>query len=101
MYKKTKTAGSRSTHQFSRRKFITTTTTAAAAAFAFQFVPSRVFGANERLGFAGIGVGGKGGSDINHAGELGDIIAICDIDNDRLNKKGEKFPSAAKFHDFR
>jgi uncharacterized protein (DUF1501 family) len=37
----------------------------AASAIAVNFLPSRVFGANERLTMAGIGVGGKGGSDIN------------------------------------
>ena len=34
----------------------------AASAIAVNFLPSRVFGANERLAVAGIGVGGKGGS---------------------------------------
>ena len=36
----------------------------AASAFAINFFPSRVFGANERLAVAGIGAGGKGRADI-------------------------------------
>ncbi len=39
-----------------------------ASAIAVNFLPSRVFGANERLTMAGIGVGGKGASDIKGAG---------------------------------
>lgn len=41
----------------SRRQFVGT---AAASAFALDFFPSRVFGANERVNIADIGVGGKG-----------------------------------------
>jgi predicted dehydrogenase len=56
---------------------------------------------NETLQFAGIGVGGKGSSDIDQVGELGEIIAVCDVDDGMLAPKVEKWPSAKKFHDFR
>jgi predicted dehydrogenase len=56
---------------------------------------------NERLRFACIGVGGKGGSDTDHVGELGDVIALCDIDSVRLGKKGEQFSQAKTYADFR
>jgi predicted dehydrogenase len=56
---------------------------------------------NERLNFACIGVGGKGGSDSDHVGELGNMVAICDIDAQRLAKKAEQFPDAKTFSDFR
>ena len=56
---------------------------------------------NERLSIAGIGVGGKGKSDIDQAGQFGDIVAICDIDEERLNAKAEVFPKAKKFVDYR
>ncbi|MFO0876388.1 MAG: Gfo/Idh/MocA family oxidoreductase [Gemmataceae bacterium] len=55
----------------------------------------------ERLRFACIGVGGKGFSDTDHAGMFGDVVALCDIDDNTLNSKGEKFSKAKKFHDFR
>jgi predicted dehydrogenase len=42
---------------------------------------------NEKLHFAGIGVGGKGSSDIDHCAELGQVVAICDIDENTLNAK--------------
>ncbi len=56
---------------------------------------------NQSLAFAGIGVGGKGSSDIDQAGNLGDVVAICDIDQGRLDPKIEKWPSAKVFYDFR
>jgi len=56
---------------------------------------------NERLAFACIGVGGKGSSDTDHVGELGDVIALCDVDDQRLGKKAERFSGAQKYRDFR
>ena len=82
----------------SRRSFLGT---ASASAFAFNFFPKSVFGANERIAFAGIGVGGKGSGDIDQAGNLGDVVAICDIDLGHLDAKAQKFPKAKKYKDFR
>ena len=64
---------------------------------------TRAAGANDRLTVAGIGVGGKGRSDIEQAGQLMDVIAICDIDeSDRgLGQARKKFPKAKVFVDFR
>lgn len=56
---------------------------------------------NSKLNFACIGVGGKGSSDTDDAGRDHNIIALCDVDEDTLNKKAEKFPKARKFVDFR
>src|SRR5262249_15004284 len=43
----------------------------------------------------------KGSSDTDQAGGIGDVIAICDIDDNPLGKKAEKFPQAKKYNDFR
>ncbi len=57
---------------------------------------------NERIAFACIGVGGKGSSDSRDAGEAGDVVAICDVDEGILNNAGQKrFPSAKLYTDFR
>ena len=66
----------------------------AASAIAVNFLPSRVFGANERLAVAGIGVGGKGGSDINGAGKIGDVVALCDVDFNRGGGAAKNFHQA-------
>src|SRR5262249_21396533 len=61
---------------------------------------------NERLRIAGIGVGGKGSSDIGHydkdgnlhgAAKFGDVVALCDIDENHLNAKAKEFPHAKKY----
>ncbi|MBS0207357.1 MAG: Gfo/Idh/MocA family oxidoreductase [Planctomycetes bacterium] len=56
---------------------------------------------NERVQVACIGVGGKGSSDTDQAGQVAEIVALCDIDENYLNKKAEKFPDAKKYYDFR
>ena len=66
-------SSSTKTFHYSRRTFIGA---AAASAFSFQFLPSRVFGANERLQVAGIGVGGKGKGDFDGLAMHGDVVAV-------------------------
>ena len=57
---------------------------------------------NSRINVACIGVGGKGDSDVNDAAKCGGtIVALCDVDRRFLDKKGEKFPEAKKFADYR
>ena len=56
---------------------------------------------NEKLHFAGIGIGGKGSSDIDQAGALGSVVAICDIDEKRLDEKAKRFNTAERFYDYR
>lgn len=57
---------------------------------------------NERIAMAAIGLGGKGSSDSRDAGNFGDMVAICDIDENTLNNAGEKrFPKAKRYTDFR
>lgn len=56
---------------------------------------------NERIRFGCIGVGGKGRSDSGSAGQNGDVVAICDVDENTLNKAGQRFAKAKKFTDYR
>ncbi len=56
---------------------------------------------NETLHFAGIGIGGKGSSDIDQVGNLGEVLALCDVDGGHMEPKAKKWPSAKKFNDFR
>lgn len=58
--------------------------------------------ANELVNVASIGVAGKGSSDCSNTGKLANIVAICDIDEERgLAKKKIEFPKAETFTDFR
>jgi predicted dehydrogenase len=56
---------------------------------------------NEQINMAAIGVGGKGDSDSRDAGNQGNLVAICDVDQRNLDRKGTAFPKAKKFRDYR
>ncbi len=56
---------------------------------------------SEKINFASIGVEGKGSSDSSDAGKHGNMVAICDIDEKRLEKAAARFPDAKKFVDYR
>lgn len=57
---------------------------------------------NEKINVASIGVAGKGSSDCSNTGKLANIVAICDIDEDRaLGPKKKEFPDAKVYTDFR
>ena len=62
---------------------------------------SKLHGANDRIRVAGIGVGGKGFGDIEQAGKFMEVVALCDIDEERLDKRASTWPTAKKFFDYR
>jgi hypothetical protein len=66
-----------------------------------QTLPSK--SPNERLRFACIGVAGKGDGDSAQVAKFGDVIAICDIDEASLDRKGRQpgFEKSARFNDYR
>jgi predicted dehydrogenase len=58
--------------------------------------------ANGRIAFACIGISGKGSSDSQDAGNNGDVVAICDIDDKRLEEVAtNRFPKAKRYNDYR
>lgn len=97
-----------------RRKFIKTVSVVSAGYFATAGTRSAISQSpNEKLNVACVGVGGKGGGDSSNAAQFGNIVAICDIDQNTLNgrsnppaRKGRSddsaaFKNAEKFTDFR
>ncbi len=81
--------------QFVKRSVIAT------AALAMPFVARRnVLGANGRLNIAGIGVGGKGASDVANV-DNENIYALCDVHEDNAAGSFQKYPQAKRFKDFR
>lgn len=89
-----------------RRDFIKTSAVAAAA---FMIVPRHVLGGpgylapSDRLIIAGIGVGGKGQSDIAMFAKSGkaDIAYLCDVDDRRAATSVKNFPKAKYYKDYR
>lgn len=95
--------------QLTRRKFGKVAGAAASTAFGFQFVPSHVWGANSTPALAGIGIQGKGSSDIDNSATAGfKVVGLVDVvDSKRTPEldgklkghanKREKYPDA-KFY---
>jgi predicted dehydrogenase len=56
---------------------------------------------SEKVNFACIGIAGKGNEDSKDAARVGNIVAICDVDDNNLEKGADRFPDAKKFFDYR
>src|SRR5688572_30631092 len=90
----------------SRRNFIKNSSLAAAG---FMIVPRHVLGGrgyippSDRLVIAGVGVGGKGRSDIAKFHESGkaEIGFLCDVDDRSAKASVEAFPKAKYYKDWR
>src|SRR6188768_2536843 len=90
----------------SRRNFLKNGLVMAAG---FYIVPRHVLGGkgftapSDKLMVAGIGVGGKGESDINEFFKSGkaEIAFLCDVDDRQAVKSRERFPKAKYYKDYR
>ena len=90
----------------SRRDFIKA---AGVASAGIMIVPRHVLGGSghlapsDRLVIAGIGVGGKGRSDLAKFHESGkaDIAFLCDVDDRQSKESRERFPKAKYYTDWR
>ena len=71
----------------------------------FGSVPSLKFmgykSPNEKLNFAAIGSGGQGAGNIAAAAPTENIVALCDVDDNRAAPTFKRFPDAPKYRDFR
>ncbi len=55
---------------------------------------------NEKLNIGIIGAGGRGASNTQNVASE-NIVALCDVDDNRLGAQGAKFPKARTYNDFR
>ena len=84
-----------------RRGFLQTSTALGIAVSSGTLLkPSRVLGANERLNIGVIGVGGRGAGDLAEVAHE-NIVALCDVDEGRLDAAAAKHSSAKKYVDYR
>ncbi len=92
--------------QKSRRNFLKS---AAIGTAAFTIVPRFVLGGNgflapsDRLYIAGVGVGGKGYSDLKNFNDTGtaNIAFLCDVDERRAAQSLKDYPKAKYYKDWR
>ena len=91
----------------SRREFVKNS---AIVASSFFIVPRHVLGGvgytspSDKLNLAGIGIGGKGTSDLWNASNEGkeNVVAMCDVDSGEYTKTSrDRFPKAQFFKDYR
>lgn len=88
------------TQSLNRRQFLQRSA-AAIGVLTFPFLASRnVLGANERLNIAGIGVGGKGASDVGNVDQE-NLVALCDVDEANAAGSFKKYPNAKRYKDYR
>jgi len=77
---------------------------ASALGLAAPFLTSQVAwgrAAANKINIACIGVGGKGESDMLETSVGHNIVALCDIDEQRLAKAAQRFPAARQYTDWR
>jgi len=86
----------------SRRSFIKSLV---AGSTLYSLMPEKVFGANEKVNLACIGLGGRGGgiAQWHHSTGLANVVALCDVNmgSDWTSEVESKFPGVPKFKDFR
>lgn len=54
-----------------------------------------------KLNVASIGCGGQGGVDLNEAAKTENIVALCDVDDERASANFKRFEKQPKYKDFR
>lgn len=93
------------TNQQSRRKFLKTLGVTGAA---FTIVPRHVLGKgftapSDTLYIGGIGVGGKGFSDLTESAKSSSVkvVSLCDVDDRRSKRARERFEGASYYKDYR
>ncbi len=92
------------TTKLNRRRFLQTT---GAGVALFNILPGSLLpGAetspNAKLNLAGIGIGSRGGADVDELKGLGhNIVALCDVDENYAAKEFAKTPDAKRFVDYR
>jgi predicted dehydrogenase len=91
------------TRKTNRRDFLKQSTLAGVGFWAAGGVAlAKSKAANEKLNVAIIGAGGQGGGNLKAIAGLGEnIVALCDVDEQRAKEAFEKFTKAEKFNDFR
>ena len=87
----------------SRRRFLQTSLATGVAFAGYHVHPGQaaeVSSPNERLNIAAIGATGRAGANVSEVSTQ-NLIAIADVDSDRLDKGSAKFPAARKYRDYR
>jgi predicted dehydrogenase len=83
-----------------RRRFLQTSALAGIGFWAASQSQARQDKA-AKINFACVGVGGRGSSNTLEAAKHGNIVALCDVDDQKLEQTAIKYPQVRKYHDYR
>ena len=86
-----------------RRRFIAQSSLAGTALLGFPNIV-RSASPNKRINLAFIGVGGRGGSNLKELtkdADLVNVVALCDVNAQNLDRAAMQFPRAKTYRDFR
>ena len=86
---------------FTRRTFVKAVGGAGLSLPAVMPRLARAASANGKLNLAGIGVGGKGWSDVAFTSKGQNVVALCDVDEHRLGRAARKYKGAKTYTDWR
>ncbi|MEK6236041.1 MAG: Gfo/Idh/MocA family oxidoreductase, partial [Planctomycetales bacterium] len=94
-------------NHLSRRTFLQASALATAGMTTGSASAAEVKSPNEKVNLAGVGVGGKGWSDLNAASAGHNVIAFCDVDQSGNKRRGgfaaaaKQWPKARRYTDWR
>jgi len=89
------------THRPGRRNFLKATAAAGAGFWLGTSLQGRAAKSpNEKLDIAFVGIGGKGESNVGPMSDQ-NVVALCDVDEERAGKVFERHLKAKKYQDFR
>ena len=87
--------------RLNRRRMLARSTAVASGMYWGAATRGQAATPSEKLNIACVGVGGKGWSDLHEVSVGKNIVAICDVDESRLNEAAKAFPGAQKQSDWR
>jgi len=87
--------------RISRRDFVRGAAVGAGLLVLADSRSARTFAANDKLGVALIGVGGRGRWFVGQIPKLETVVAMCDVNQSKATKAYKAHPDLPKFHDFR
>ena len=90
-------------HRINRRDLLKSTAAASVGyLIGSSAAPLKAEAANEKLNVAFIGIGGRGRANLDGiAAAKQNVVALCDVDQQRAGNAFERFPKAQRFYDFR
>ncbi len=88
--------------QPNRRDFLKQTSAVGAGFWVATRAARAAKSPNEKFNAACIGCGGMGAGDTGDVADHGaNVVALCDVDDDKAKGSYNRFPNAKRFHDFR